>query len=193
MKVEQKQTFDSDAPENPKIPENYYETRLEEIISYPREGRDAPGLIIKFKVLADDVEVENDYNLDIDDGEVIVPFFAPAKLSYSESASSSRLTKNLMNIGLHDAVLDSLGVKEAVMENNARVYPESEEDLKEFKTALKGFLAGKKIKADISYNQEGDESQINKFSKVVEDDSSSESSEDSGSENQDVIFDDEEE
>lgn len=188
MKVETKQSLDDNEnePQNPRIPEDYYRVELDDIISYPRDDRDAPGLVLRFKVL-DDVEIENDFDPEMTDGEVIVPFFAPAKLSYSEEAESSRLTDNLMKIGLHDAVLDALGFRDEVMEENKRVIPESDSDVEEFTTALQGFLAGKTIKADVGYGQDGEQSQINKFSKVVEDQGEDES--DSESEGGNVILD----
>lgn len=204
MKVETKQSVDQDEdqPQNPKIPEDYYKVQLDDIITYEREGRDSPGLVLRFKVL-DDVEIENDFDRGLTDGDVIVPFFAPAKLSYSEEAESSRLTDNLMKLGLHDAVLQELGFRDAVMEENKRVIPESDSDLDEFVSALNAFLVGKVIKADVSYGQDGEESQINKFSKVVqesepEEENQEEEDEDEGEGKEsesgdDVIFDDDDE
>lgn len=179
MKVESKQTYDDDSPQNPKIPEDYYETELVEIIDYPRDGRDAPGFILKFKVLDEDVELENDFDRSLNDGNIVVPFFAPAKLSYSEDAESSRLTDNLMKLGIHDAVLEELGVREEVMEKDMRVIPDDDEDIESLKSTLNGFLKGKTVKVDISYGQKGEESQVNKFSSFVDD--------------EDVIFGDDEE
>lgn len=188
MKVESKGSYDDDKPQNPKIPEKYYNTELVEIIDYDRD--DAQGLILKFKV-TDDVELENNFDLEMTDGDVIVPFFAPAKLSYSEDSESSRLTENLMKIGMHEPVLKELGYLEEVMQKDKRIIPETDEEIENFKTVLKGFLAGKTVKVDISYSQSGDESQVNKFSEIVETDSSSEEdSEDDGDD--EVIFDDEE-
>lgn len=165
MKVESKQTIDEDQPQNPKIPEDYYKTELVEIIDYDRD--DAQGLILKFKVL-EDVELENDFDLEMTNGDVIVPFFAPAKLSYSETAESSRLTDNLMKLDLHDAILEELGLYDEVMKKDMRVIPETEEEIEEFKETLMAFFEGKTVKADIAYGQQGDESQVNKFSEVVD-------------------------
>jgi hypothetical protein len=186
MKVETKQSVDQDEdqPQNPKIPEDYYKVQLDDIITYEREGRDSPGLVLRFKVL-EDVEIENDFDTDLSDGDVIVPFFAPAKLSYSEEAESSRLTDNLIKLGLHDAVLEEMGFRDAVMEENKRVIPESDSDVEEFVSALNGFLAGKVVKADVSYGQDGEQSQINKFSKVVDSGGADEGSQGSEKEEED--------
>lgn len=168
MKVETKQSVDDqDEPQNPRIPEDYYQVELSDIISYERDDRDAPGLVFRFKVL-DDVEIENDFDSEMTDGDVIVPFFAPAKLSFSDDAESSRLTDNLIKIGLHDPVLQQLGFRDEVMEENKRVIPDSDSDVDEFVSVLEAFLDGKVVKADVSYGRDGEESQINKFSKVVE-------------------------
>jgi len=180
MKVEKKNEFDDDSPQNPKIPEDYYEVRLDSVKNYERDENDAPGLIMFFEVLDDDVDIENGFDVSRDDGKILVPFFAPAKLSFSKSAQSSRLTENLMNVGLHNAVLRELDVAEAVMEDNSRVYPDSDESLNEFESTLKAFLSGKVLKVDVAYDDEGEESQVNRFSKLVEED---------GSDDEDVILD----
>lgn len=188
MKLEEKGSYeeDDDKPQNPLIQENYYDTELEEIISYQREGKDACGLILKFKVL-DDVEVENEFDLELSDGEVIIPFFAPAKLSYSEDSQNSRLTDNLIKIGLHEPVLNQLGIHEEVMEDNHKAFWDTE-DVVELIDVLNGFFKGNVVNVDIADNQDGDESQVNKFSELVESDE-----EENGDENKEVIFDDGEE
>lgn len=213
MKADTKGEFDEDQPQNPKILEDYYEVELDDIIHYDRD--DARGFILQFRVVDEDVELLNDYNLEWDDGEIVLPFFAPGNLSKSEDSMSSRLTEQLEKLGLHEAVLDILdhmvevktgvdddgepvfeemSAKEAVLEDFISLKARDEDDAEELANALRGVLKGKKIRADVKDNQSGDESQVSEFSRVVDSDSSSgDTEEDSGDEEKEVLFDDDEE
>jgi hypothetical protein len=171
MKLEQKGSYDDDKPQNPRIKENYYDTELKEIVTHPRDG-DAHGLILKFKVL-DDVEVTNEFDTEVTDGDVVIPFFAPAKLSYSADANNSRLSDNLIKVGLHKPILEEIGIFDEVMKNNQRALW-GEDSVGELVDVLEAFFSDKVVNVDIADSREGDESQVNKFSELLngeEDDS----------------------
>lgn len=194
MKLDQKGEFDEDKPSNPRIEEAYYWTELDEVIDYDRD--DARGLILKFRIIKNDAgeepELKNDFDLDRTDGDVILPFFAPANLSKSEDAMSSRLTEHLEKLGLHESVLQIIGdgemvevqvdmedgepvteemsVEEAVLDDHISLKADSEEAADEFRSALNAVLAGKKIRVGVEDSEDKKtgnvESQVAKFSRV---------------------------
>lgn len=221
MKLDQKGDFDEDKPSNPRIEEAYYWTELDEVIDYDRD--DARGLILKFRIIKNDAgeepELKNDFDLDRTDGDVILPFFAPANLSKSEDAMSSRLTEHLEKLGLHESVLQIIGdgemvevqvdmedgepvteemsVEEAVLNDHISLKADSVEAADEFRSALNAVLAGKKIRVGVEDSEDKKtgnvESQVAKFSRVHSPDKS-EDQEEAGQDSEDgsesgVLFD----
>lgn len=212
MKVQTKGNFDDNDISNPRIKEDYYITELDDIIHYPREGEDARGLVFRFRVVDDDVEVLNDFDLERSDGEIILPFFAPANLSKSTgSGTSSRLTDIcLESIGLHEPVLDILdqsvkvktgedesgepvfdemSLKQAVLDGKVSVKADSEDHAEEMIDALKAVLVGKQIRVGVEDSEDEEtgniESHVYKFSKVFDEEEDSED----GDDGEEVILD----
>lgn len=173
MKLVQKGDFD----DNPKIPEDYYVSMLEDIRHYERDEAESMGLILDFRVKHDGEEV-------------VLPFFAPAKLSVSEERESSRLAENLERIGLLETVLqvidDSGDLSEKVLGQSHKLVAADEEDADELKDALTAVLKGKKIRVNVEDSQDGEESQVSKLSKVFDEDA-----DESGEDDREAIFDDE--
>lgn len=220
MKLESKQDFEEDdSADNPKIQEDYYMTVLDDhedrddIVDYDRDG--ARGLVIKFRVTDEGVEVENDFNTDITDGDIVLPFFAPAKLSVSEEGQDSRLSEYLKKIGLHEPVLDILDddveiqtgtdedgepvfsettLKEAVLEHNHRLVFDDEDSVGDLKDAVRAVFKGKEIRVNVETVEDDDgneSSQVTKFSKVFDGtDSESDDSDraESDEDDEDVLF-----
>jgi len=205
MQTETKGDFDDDKPSNPKIMSDYYISTLDEVIHYDRDG--ARGFILKFKILDDDVDVENDYNLEWSDGDIILPFFAPGKLSIgNDGQQSSRLSENLLELGLHDAVLqvldqkvdvktgetddgepvfEEMNLSDAVRSGDVKAVAASLDEADDLKEALKAVFAGKKIRVNVS-ESDSDESQVSELDRIWEEDEG-DSNSDSG---KDVILDD---
>lgn len=148
--------------DNPKIPEDYYVSMLDEIRHYERDDADSLGLIFNFR-------------MDYDGEEVVLPFFAPAKLSVSEERESSRLAENLASIDRLETVLDILddsgAVKKAVMSQTQRWIATDEDEVDELISAVNAVLAGEKIRVNVEDDQSGDESQVSKLSRVFEEES----------------------
>ena len=163
MKLEPKGEFDNS---NPQIPEDYYISMFEDISHYSKDEAECLRLIINFKV-------------EHDGEEVVLPFFAPAKLSVSEERESSRLAEQLSNIGLLETVLDILDdsgeLKEKVMSGGHRAMATSEDEVDELMDALKAALTGKKIRVNVEDDQSGEQSQVSKFSRIFDDEDESES------------------
>lgn len=151
-----------DFDDNPHIPEDYYVSAFANIRDYPREDKEAPGIIINFTVEHDGEEHE-------------IPFFAPAKLSISSTAESSRLAENLNRDGvdLLDPVLDILECKDAVLSEQHKWIPENETEMDDLKNALTAVLKGKNIRVNVEDDQSGEESTVGKFSKVFDEDDGS--------------------
>lgn len=194
MKLQQKGEFDEDKPSNPRIEEAYYWSELDEVIDYDRD--DARGLILKFRIIKNDAgdepELMNDFDLERTDGDVILPFFAPANLSKSDESMSSRLTEHLEKLGLHEAVLEivadgemvevqvdmengepvteEMSVEEAVLGDHISLKADSEDAAEEFRSALNAVLAGKKIRVGVEDSEDKKtgniESQVAKFSRI---------------------------
>jgi len=208
MQTEIKGDFDDDKPSNPRIMSDYYISELDEVIDYERDG--ARGFILKFRILDDGVEVENDYNLEWSDGEIVLPFFAPGKLSVGKDGQQdSRLSENLMELGLHGAVLQVLDeevrvktgedesgdpvfedmmLSEAVSSGRIKAVAGSEAEADELKHAVEAVVAGKQIRVNVSEDDSG-ESQVSELDRVWEEsDDGSESNDSTGE--KDKLFDD---
>lgn len=139
---------------NPRIPENYYMAELTDVNHYERDA-DSLGLVLQFEVEHDDEAVE-------------LPFFAPAKLSISEENESSRLGENLQRIGELESVLNVLGCTEEVMSEQHKWYAADEDEVDELVNALQGALSGRKVRVNVEDDQDGEQSQVAKLSKVFD-------------------------
>jgi len=158
MALVEKGTYD----DNPHIPEDYYMSTFANIRDYPREDKEAPGIIINFAVEYDGEEHE-------------IPFFAPAKLSVSTQRESSRLAENLANVGLLEPVLEILECTDAVMSEQHKWIPQNENEMADLKSALTGVLKGKQLRINVEDDQSGEESTVGKFSKVFDEDETGDS------------------
>lgn len=167
-----------DIEPNPQIPEDYYLSQVSQIRSYERNDREALGVLFRFRVKVDD------------DSEVRLPFFAPAKLSVSAERESSRLARNLQNLGLLEPVLNELGVKEEIMSEQHKWIAETQDEFEELRSVLDAVFKGKNVRVNVEDDQDGDESQISKFSKLFDEDSVEEqgSSDDSDSGDDDSVI-----
>ena len=147
--------------DNPKIPEDYYISLTDGIEHYERDDADSLGLIFDFKVVHEDEEV-------------VLPFFAPAKLSISDERESSRLAENLQNIDRLEPVLemidDSGEVKEGVLSQSKRWVAKDEEEAEELISALNAVFTDQDVRVNVEDDQDGDSSQVSKLSRIFDKD-----------------------
>ena len=143
---------------NPHIPEDYYVAQLKDITFYERDNGDAKGLILNL-----DVEYE-----EMD--EVVLPFFAPSKLSISSSSKgqSSRLAKNLQNIGRLGMVLDELDVRSEVESEDMKWIAVQESEVEDLESILEAVFSGKKVRVLVEDQSGGDSSQVSKLQKMFD-------------------------
>lgn len=165
MQLVQKGEFsDEDDYENPQIPEDYYLAKLSAFHTYDRDDQ-AAGLIIKVELVEDSRHGEEYAGTEL-------PFFAPAKLSVPRENNAdekpSRLAENLDNLGALEHVLDTLGIKQDVMTGDPSAVASSESDLENLQSAIKEALQERVIRVNVEDNQNGDESQVSKLQKFVD-------------------------
>lgn len=156
---------------NPHIEEDYYLSQLTDLNSYERDGKEAMGIVMQFEVRVDD------------SSSVEIPFFAPAKLSISRERESSRLAENLENLGLLTPVLSELGVEDEVMSEKHKWVASDDSEFEELRQVVEAVFTDQVVRVNVEDNQDGDASQVSKFSKLFNDDEESE----------DVLFDEDEE
>lgn len=141
---------------NPHIPEDYYVAQLKDITFYERDNGEAKGLILNL-----DVEYE-----EMD--EVVLPFFAPAKLSLSSKRQSSRLAENLENIGRLELVLDEFGIRDEIESESMKWVASTESEVEELESVLEGVFAGKSVRVLVEDKSGGDSSQVSKLQKMFD-------------------------
>ncbi|WP_207587085.1 hypothetical protein [Halomontanus rarus] len=166
--------------DNPHIYEDYYIGKLSERdhpdINSDREDDAFPtydrdeclGMVMRLKITRDHRDAGNE--------GVVLPFFAPAKLSVARDGvdeNPSRLAANLKELGILEDVLEVLGVRDPVMTGEEKWMAESQVEYNNLVAAIRHSIGDRHIRFQVEDNENGDgekESQVSKLKNLVDED-----------------------
>ena len=164
MKTEMGLVDKGDYDKTPQIPEDYYMAKLDDIKTYDRDDAEALGMVINFEIDTSDADTEED--------SVVLPFFAPAKLSHSSKRESSKLGENLYRIGILKPLLKEMDIDlNLIIDGKKKWVAKNEEESEDLKQILKSIFLDKEIRVNVEDDQSGESSQVSKLSKIFEGDS----------------------
>lgn len=163
--------------DNPCIFEDYYIGKLvdrdngedsnREDDAFPSYDRDeCLGMVMR-------LEITQDRNDNGNEG-VILPFFAPAKLSQPRDGTNenpSRLADNLDDLGILEDVLEVLGVRDEVMSGEHKWMAKSDVEFNNLVAAIRTTIGDRCIRFNVGNeeNDDGDEeSQVSELKNLVD-------------------------